>query len=226
MKLASLLSVSALVAMMGAVACSSSAPAGKDTADVNADDDDDKDDKDGKDGKDDKDGKTTPTNPTGGDQNPAENPGDAQGPTAAQKTCMTCMASKNTQYKAAQDCAKAAGTDQAKAEKCFSACDTADGGFCKKAHDSCASECEAADKEAEEAGGGEEGGPGGGEDLEQCISCVAKTSNSQVKAIEACFESAGDDQAKNEKCEGMFETKCNSSCQKVYQDCGCPSGEQ
>jgi hypothetical protein len=214
MKLANVLSASALLAILGLVACSTPTAAKTDDKDNTSDEGDDD-----KDEKETKDGKTSPTNtPTGGDTGTTagddDDDDDDGAMSAAQQACFACV-SKDAQYKAALECEKAAGDDETKADKCFAACDTEDGGFCETARKACASECAAADAEDQKEDAAEEAND------KKCAECAAKSTNSQVKAIEACFSAAGDDDTKGEKCDAMFDSKCDATCQSVYEKCGC-----
>lgn len=199
MKVSTLLSLAALLTTFSAVACSSSAtPAGtsKSNSSSAGDDDDDKSTS----------GKPSTTTSTSKTDEASADPD----MTAAQKACQTCMV-KDSKYKALVDCANAA-KDEAAAEKCFTdaGCtdENAESSVCAKAHDACATECKAADDEAEAAGA---------QAGEKCLTCVS--GNAQAKAVETCYQAAKS-QADADKCDDL-DKKCfaNASCKAAYDKC-------
>lgn len=213
MKIATLLSVSAVLAMFSVVACSSpTTPATGDKED-NASSKGDDDDGDKTDKKTDKTTQTTQTNKGGDD---TDTTAGNDGPSAAQKTCNTCMAGKEPKFKTALDCAEKATSAEA-ADKCFAdACGTTAGNVCAKAHDACSSECAAFDAEEEkDAQGPSE------EESQKCLTCVS--GNASAKAIVSCFAGAQTD-ADFKKCDDL-DAKCDSGCQAAFKKCNAECGD-
>lgn len=213
MKIATLLSVSAVLAMFSVVACSSpTTPATGDEED-NASSKGDDDDGDKADKKTDKTTQTTQTNKGGDD---TDTTAGNDGPSAAQKTCNTCMAGKEPKFKTALECAEKATSADA-ADKCFTdACGTTAGNVCAKAHDACSSECAAFDAEEEkDAQGPSE------EESQKCLTCVS--GNASAKAIVSCFAGAQTD-ADFKKCDDL-DAKCDSGCQAAFKKCNAECGD-
>jgi hypothetical protein len=204
MKIATVLSVSAFLAMFSVVACSSpTTPAGgDDSSDSAATKKADKDSDD-----DDKDSKTSTTSNTNTNTNtnttPATGDDDDDDAFAA---CDTCMANKEPKYKQALDCAEKASSEDA-ADQCFvsAGCDGSANDICEKAHDACQAECKAADDQME------------AED-QAWDACVSK--NAQAKAINDC-EIAAKSEADFDKCDAM---QCDQNCENTFETCDSQAG--
>ncbi|MFO0741362.1 MAG: hypothetical protein U0270_36035 [Labilithrix sp.] len=216
MKIATLLSVSAVLAMFSVVACSSpTTPATGDEED-NASSKGDDDDGDKADKTTDKTDKTTQTTQTNKGGDDTDTTAGNDGPSAAQKTCNTCMAGKEPKFKTALECAEKATSADA-ADKCFTdACGTTAGNVCAKAHDACSSECAAFDAEEEKDAEGPTK-----EETQKCLTCVS--GNASAKAIVSCFAGAQSD-ADFKKCDDL-DAKCDSGCQAAFKKCNAECGE-
>lgn len=208
MKIATVLSVSAFLAMFSVVACSS--PATTDGGD--------EDQNDSASTKGDKDTKSTKDKTSTADNtNTATDTDTSTSTGATEATCQACYEA-NADFKKAATCAEAA-KDDAAAEKCFEdiGCTEANqGGICAELDQQCESKCPAGDDDDDDGGMTEE-------EEQACITCAAKSTNAQVKAIEKCYNDAeaGNDDAAFDKCDDMFESKCDSACQAAYDKCGC-----
>lgn len=205
MKIATVLSVSALLAMFSVVACSSpTTPASdkSDSADSTKDDDSD----------------STPAKKTSSTNNTSTTNNNTPAATttttgtttdtqsAAEQKCDTCMASKDPKVAALFTCLDAAKSDS-DAEACekTAGCDSEDpNNACGKAAAACQTECQDAANEADQQMDQQEAA---------CKACVA--SNTQATAIETCFGNA-QSQADADKCDKM---QCDSSCESAYDKC-------
>lgn len=206
MKIATVLSVSAFLAMFSVVACSS--PATTDGGD--------EDQNDSASTKGDKDTKSTKDKTSTANDNTATDTDTSTSTGATEATCQACYEA-NADFKKAATCAEAA-KDDAAAEKCFEdigCTDANKGGICAELDQQCESKCPAGDDDDD--GGMTE------EEEQACITCAAKSTNAQVKAIEKCYNDAeaGNDDAAFDKCDDMIESKCDSACQAAYDKCGC-----
>jgi len=203
MKIATVLSVSALLAMFSAVACSSpTTPAGGDKSDsADSAGDNDKDPTPAKKSTstatNDNTAAATTTTPTTNTTTAADGAADA---------CDSCMAAKDPKVAAMFDCMDKADS-QAAADACAktAGCDSDDpNNACGKAAAACQTQCDAADQAEQQQEQQQEAA---------CTACVA--SNTQASAIEKCYGAAQSD-ADAKKCDAM---QCDDTCESAYDKC-------
>jgi len=210
MKIATVLSVSALLAMFSAVACSSPTTPASDksnSADSKGDDDDAKDTKSTKDTK--SSATNTPSS-TGSTTNPGTTT--AAGGDASEAACDTCLSADPTMKKVVDCQAKCSDTDDA----CFGKCASDNGcaendqnSACAKQFASCQSKCEPpAPTQAEQ---------------QACATCLSGQNNAQVNAIEKCYADAKDE-ASATKCGNLEDSACDAKCQAAYKTCDSKCG--
>lgn len=217
MKIATVLSVSALLATFSVVACSSpTTPVGGDS-----DKSDSADSKsDAKDSKSSTSSKSNTSSPASTASN-TQTTTNGTTTTASEAACTSCLAADPTMKKVMDCTAKCADTDDA----CFVKCGTDNGcaendpnSACAKQSKTCADKCQGADG----ANGTTDGAPTQAEQ-QACNTCLTAKNNAQVNAIEKCF-AASKDQAGDDKCDQLAQSTCDQACDAAYKACAdkCP----
>jgi len=204
MKITNILLVSSFLAVFSAVACSSTATPSDDNKAADDDDDDD----DSTSGKPKSGTSSGATTSSGGTTTDITFPASFS---AAMKKCETCKIGKDAKYKTLVQCEIAAGSDDAKAQKCFTdagCTETAEDSVCEKVYEACGTECADADKEAEEQQNAGD---------QKCLTCVA--GNAKAKAIVQCYVDAKDDETKLDACDKQDEDTCDEACAAEFTKC-------
>ena len=203
MKISTVLSASALVAMFSVVACSSpTTPISGSKSDADTSDEKDSDSK--KDSKSSTSSSKTssPTSPASNTTGTTGTPATTGTTDASEAACKTCL-SAEPKYKAGMDCsAKCAKGDAACSDKCFkdAGCNfDSETDVCSKIEETCADKCEPP--------------PPTNDELAACTQCMA--ANPQAAAINTCLNNAKSDDDAN-KC---FDMQCDSACQNTEKSC-------